>query len=123
MILWQIFMVGTVWCWCQQISQDIAIIVITKVVEMLLGCGANPDSRDHDGESAVHAAVREESAQMLQILLKVADQYRDKTNTIITINLIKNVPLRLVPTRTCLHTWASSHCIWQLSKTCSPLFV
>ena len=71
MILWQIFMVGTVWCWCQQISQDIAIIVITKVVEMLLDRGANPDSRDHDGESAVHAAVREESAQMLQILLKV----------------------------------------------------
>jgi len=41
-----------------------------EVVEMLLDCGANPDSRDHDGESAVHAAVREESAQMLQILLK-----------------------------------------------------
>lgn len=38
---------------------------------MLLECGANPDSRDKDGESAVHAAVREESPQMLQILLKV----------------------------------------------------
>ena len=38
---------------------------------MLLECGANPDSRDNDGESAVHAAVREESPHMLQILLKV----------------------------------------------------
>ena len=38
---------------------------------MLLECGASPDSRDNDGESAVHAAVREESPQMLQILLKV----------------------------------------------------
>ena len=38
---------------------------------MLLECGASPDSRDNDGESAVHAAVREESSQMLQILLKV----------------------------------------------------
>merc|ERR1719189_355735 len=41
-----------------------------EVVEMLLDRGANPDSRDHDGESVVHAAVRAESAQMLQILLK-----------------------------------------------------
>ena len=46
-------------------------IIITKVVGMLLECGANPDSRDNDGESAVHAAVREESPHMLQILLKV----------------------------------------------------
>jgi Rel/ankyrin family protein len=41
-----------------------------EVVCKLLECGANPDSRDNDGESAVHAAVREESSQMLQILLK-----------------------------------------------------
>merc|ERR1712110_1153126 len=41
-----------------------------EVVEMLLDCGANPDSRDHDGESAVHVAVREEDYNMLQILLK-----------------------------------------------------
>ena len=44
---------------------------MTKVVCKLLECGANPDSRDNDGETAVHAAVREESSQMLQILLKV----------------------------------------------------
>ena len=44
---------------------------ITQVVCLLLECGANPDSRDKDGESAVHAAVREESSHMLQILLKV----------------------------------------------------
>jgi ankyrin repeat protein len=41
-----------------------------EVVCKLLECGANPDSQDNDGESAVHAAVREESSQMLQILLK-----------------------------------------------------
>ena len=38
---------------------------------MLLDSGANPDSRDRDGESAVHVAVREEDYNMLQILLKV----------------------------------------------------
>jgi len=42
-----------------------------QVVSLLLDSGANPDSRDRDGESAVHVAVREEDYNMLQILLKV----------------------------------------------------
>lgn len=52
-------------------SEHTGHIIMTKVVCKLLECGANPDSRDNDGETAVHAAVREESSQMLQILLKV----------------------------------------------------
>jgi NF-kappa-B inhibitor alpha len=45
-----------------------------EVVRLLLASRVSPDCRDGDGESAVHAAVREDSADMLeQLLLAGAD--------------------------------------------------